>query len=214
MQLDTFSFGSSALALQPCLVYQKQLCQLPVLKVYMNTLEYTNSSSGNLKRGEQNRHIPRATLSYSEHPSSEARCRLGPGRSCHPARLGTASRQTSAALSGLRTCLRRETIALVRQLIGITGYELYMFASEGQREERLLRSQCQGATFYQSHQDRAFEQIYTNAPANALRDGRFSKPGKCLGLLKLLPVLRSFSLKSWQVSLTAEQYFQFLPVLL
>lgn len=47
MQLDTLSFGSSATA-SPCCSW-KQLSPLPASKVYMNTLEYTNSNSCHLK---------------------------------------------------------------------------------------------------------------------------------------------------------------------
>lgn len=49
MQLDTLSFGSSATA-SPC-CSSKQLSPLPASKVYMNTLEYTNST---WKHGVQN----------------------------------------------------------------------------------------------------------------------------------------------------------------
>lgn len=176
MQLDTLSFGSSALAPQPCLVYQKQLCQLPVLKVYMNTLEYTNSSSGNLKRREQNPTHPKsnAELLRTSFQQSDTQTQA---RTPLPSCLAGHRKQADECCSfWFENTLENRNTHILRPLAETTGSELCLFASEGQREARLLRSQYQGATF---------EQTDTNAPAKTtLRDGRLSKAGKRLGFLK------------------------------
>lgn len=139
----------------------------------MNTSEYTNSSSGNLKRGEQNPTHPKSHAELLKHPSSsdtQTRART-PLPSCQAGHRKQADECCSFWFENMLEN-RNSPSKTASWNNRLWTVPVCLWRLERSAVTEVVVSRCQ---------------TDSTAPAKTtLRDGRLSKAGKCLGFWKWL----------------------------